>query len=45
MKGKHDFVPFWEKNLLSFVYTGAEPKPLKSAQIFAWTSEDSESDL
>lgn len=47
MKGKHDFVPFLgkKKSLLSSVYTGADPKLLKSTQIFAWTSEDPESDL
>lgn len=36
---------YGKKPLLSSVYTGADPKPLKSTQIFAWTSEDPESNL
>lgn len=36
---------YGKRALLSSVYTGADPKPLKSTQIFAWTSEDPESDL
>lgn len=40
---KTQLCPFMGKTLT--VYTGADPKPLKSTQIFAWSSEDPESDL